>query len=181
MNWLALFIATTFFSGFLPGKIIGKSGAGGGFIGSVIGLTIQFATIILDGSTGAVFLAIFISFVLGIVTIDIAERFMVEKWGPMKRHTGEVAIHDFNQTNIDEVHGQLIAGLPAFIFPIGNSYIQVLVLIMSFVVFRFFDVLKPWPIKNIERYSNGCYGIMLDDTAAGLMAALLILAIMLSI
>ncbi|MBL8819669.1 MAG: phosphatidylglycerophosphatase A [Planctomyces sp.] len=43
-------------------------------------------------------------------------------------------------------------------------------LIAGFLFFRFFDVLKPWPIKTFEKLPGGL-GIMVDDQIAALMAA----------
>lgn len=43
--------------------------------------------------------------------------------------------------------------------------------IAAFVLFRLFDILKPWPIGWLDRQVSGGLGIMLDDVAAGLMAA----------
>ncbi len=42
--------------------------------------------------------------------------------------------------------------------------------ITGFVLFRIFDILKPWPIRWIDRSVGGGIGIMLDDLIAGLMA-----------
>ncbi|MGB1236987.1 MAG: phosphatidylglycerophosphatase A [Pseudomonadales bacterium] len=42
--------------------------------------------------------------------------------------------------------------------------------VLGFVLFRFFDILKPWPIDWIDRRVGGGLGIMLDDIVAGLMA-----------
>lgn len=44
-------------------------------------------------------------------------------------------------------------------------------LAMSFVLFRAFDTLKPWPARALERLPHG-WGVLLDDLAAGLYAAL---------
>ena len=44
----------------------------------------------------------------------------------------------------------------------------------AFVVFRFFDILKPWPIRQLERRFTGGLGIMLDDVVAALYAMLLL-------
>ncbi len=65
---------------------------------------------------------------------------------------------------IDEVCGQLIAlaFLPAGWLVVGAS----------FVLFRFFDIIKPWPIRRLEHLPGG-WGIMADDAVAGLAAALL--------
>ncbi len=62
---------------------------------------------------------------------------------------------------IDEVAGQLVAliGIPA-------HWPQVL---LALLLFRLFDILKPPPVRQLERLPNGT-GIMLDDVAAGLLA-----------
>jgi phosphatidylglycerophosphatase A len=62
---------------------------------------------------------------------------------------------------IDEVAGQLITlialpATPAFA-------------VLALVLFRFFDIFKPWPIRRLEQLPEGT-GIMLDDVAAGLLA-----------
>lgn len=43
--------------------------------------------------------------------------------------------------------------------------------IVGFLAFRFFDIIKPWPISYIDRVVEGGLGIMLDDVLAGLAAA----------
>lgn len=43
-------------------------------------------------------------------------------------------------------------------------------IIVGFVFFRAFDILKPWPIKLIDAKVQGGLGIMLDDVLAGIMA-----------
>lgn len=45
----------------------------------------------------------------------------------------------------------------------------------GFVAFRFFDILKPWPIRVLDRRLGGGLGIMLDDILAGICAALVLL------
>ena len=44
----------------------------------------------------------------------------------------------------------------------------------GFVLFRFFDIAKPWPIRDLDHRLHGGAGIMLDDLAAGLYAAVLL-------
>lgn len=41
--------------------------------------------------------------------------------------------------------------------------------VLALVLFRLFDIFKPWPIRKLERLPDGT-GIMLDDVAAGLLA-----------
>mgnify|MGYP003384776826 CR=1 FL=1 len=43
-------------------------------------------------------------------------------------------------------------------------------LAVGFVLFRFFDILKPWPIKWLDEHVHGGFGIMIDDVLAGIMA-----------
>jgi phosphatidylglycerophosphatase A len=66
---------------------------------------------------------------------------------------------------IDEVCGQLVAlaFLPAGWVPAG----------LAFALFRFFDIIKPWPIRRLERLPGG-WGIMADDVGAGLAASVLV-------
>lgn len=47
-------------------------------------------------------------------------------------------------------------------------------LVLGFLLFRFFDVLKPWPISWLDKRVKGGLGIMVDDVLAGLMALLLL-------
>ncbi|MDX1399314.1 MAG: phosphatidylglycerophosphatase A, partial [Oceanospirillum sp.] len=42
--------------------------------------------------------------------------------------------------------------------------------LVGFVLFRFFDVLKPWPVKWADRRVAGGFGIMVDDVLAGVYA-----------
>ncbi len=64
---------------------------------------------------------------------------------------------------IDEVAGQLIA-----LIAIPADWQHA---VLSLLLFRFFDILKPPPIRQLERLPEGT-GIMLDDVAAGLLALL---------
>jgi phosphatidylglycerophosphatase A len=47
---------------------------------------------------------------------------------------------------------------------------------LGFLLFRLFDIWKPWPIGWIDRRVKGGFGVMLDDYVAGLFAALLLYA-----
>ena len=48
---------------------------------------------------------------------------------------------------------------------------------VPFVLFRFFDILKPWPIGWVDRKLHGGLGIMLDDVLAGAMALAVLLVV----
>lgn len=62
---------------------------------------------------------------------------------------------------IDEVAGQLIAYIAA---PVTWKC-----LLLGFILFRAFDIVKPWPVRNLERLPEGT-GIVIDDVGAGLYA-----------
>ena len=64
---------------------------------------------------------------------------------------------------IDELFGQWLALLLFSAMPIWY-------LILAFGLFRFFDILKPWPVKWAETAFPGGLGVMMDDGVAGLYA-----------
>lgn len=66
---------------------------------------------------------------------------------------------------IDEVVGYLVAML---VVPTGWIYI-----VSGFLLFRAFDILKPWPLKHLDKLHGGL-GIMLDDIGAGVYANLVL-------
>ena len=45
---------------------------------------------------------------------------------------------------------------------------------MAFVAFRFFDIVKPWPIRWLDRHVHGGLGVMLDDILAGIFATVVL-------
>jgi phosphatidylglycerophosphatase A len=68
---------------------------------------------------------------------------------------------------VDEVAGQLIALLPLTLFIVQPLTLGVTV---SFILFRLFDIIKPYPAGRFERLKGG-FGIMCDDLMAGAYAA----------
>lgn len=174
-NWFALTVCSGFFLSFLPGKILGKPGKGGGLAGSVLGLIILAPFLFREGWFMPVYLTV-LTLIIGSVLVEKAEEFMLQKWGPMQRHTGEVVKHDFNQTCIDEVHGVLLAILPVFLIPADQWWWRLVGAIVAFGLFRFFDAKKIWLVGKAERrWPDSGFGIMFDDTVAGLMAAVCVL------
>ena len=72
---------------------------------------------------------------------------------------------------IDEVAGQWLTYLVALPFlPALTSTYLVIFAVAGFLLFRFFDVVKPWPIRACEKLPGGI-GIVADDLAAGYFAA----------
>ena len=66
----------------------------------------------------------------------------------------------------DEFIGQWVALLPLLVLPAPWWAIA-----FGFVLFRLFDVWKPWPISWLDRRVKGGMGVMIDDVVAGVFAA----------
>lgn len=84
-----------------------------------------------------------------------------------------IDVHDDGRIVWDEFAGQSITFLP-LIYLQQMNWMWV---IIGFILFRIFDVWKPWPIRVIDRQVHGGFGIMLDDIIAGVWAALCTLII----
>lgn len=79
----------------------------------------------------------------------------------------EMKISDPSQIVIDEVSGQLITLM--FIPAEPMWYL------CGFILFRFLDIRKPWPIRWLDTNIKGGTGIMLDDIVAGIFACVILL------
>ena len=75
---------------------------------------------------------------------------------------------------IDEVVGQLIALAPLLFFANLAGVRTFALLGAGFLLFRLFDIWKPGPVAWAERRFEGGAGVMLDDVAAGALAALFV-------
>ncbi len=74
----------------------------------------------------------------------------------------DLGVHDHPGIVWDEIAGYLITMIAA---PSGWLW-----WVIGFALFRLFDILKPWPVRAIDKGVDGGLGIMLDDVLAGLMA-----------
>ncbi len=74
----------------------------------------------------------------------------------------DLNVHDHGGIVFDEWVGMWITLL---LVPQGWQW-----LLLAFVLFRFFDIVKPWPIKYFDEKVAGGLGIMLDDIVAGIIA-----------
>lgn len=85
------------------------------------------------------------------------------------RTSRDLGVHDHGGIVWDEIIGYLLTMTLA---PAGWTWV-----LIGFLLFRFFDILKPWPIRWLDRRVPGGFGIMLDDLLAGVYAGLLMLLI----
>lgn len=82
------------------------------------------------------------------------------------RTSKDIGVHDHSGIVWDEIVGYLVT---MFMAPPGWLW-----WLAGFVLFRFFDILKPFPIAALDRRIAGGLGIMVDDVLAGIYAALLL-------
>lgn len=78
------------------------------------------------------------------------------------RSSKQLGVHDHGGIVWDEFVGYWIT---MFLAP--KSWLWVLI---GFLLFRFFDIIKPWPINWLDRKVIGGFGIMIDDVLAGVYA-----------
>lgn len=140
MNKILLLIAT-FFN-------VGKFPLAPGTLASLITTIIFYLiNLFLKPSIYVQIAAIVLLFIIGLPAAAAAEKHYKKK--------------DPGVCVIDEVAGQMLALL--FI------RLSVILYIGGFCLFRFFDILKPFPVKQADRIPGG-FGIMFDDIAAALYA-----------
>ncbi len=75
-------------------------------------------------------------------------------------------VHDHSGIVWDEIVGYFIT-----MFMVPKSWLWIL---LGFILFRFFDILKPWPISLADKHVTGGLGIMLDDVIAGIFSVIII-------
>ncbi len=127
-------------SGFYAGYIPGAHGTIGSLWGPVISIALPASALAI------VWYCIPVLCFIGVWASGRSERY----WGP-----------DPGRTVIDEVAGVMIA---VMFLPQTQPVIW-----CGFILFRVFDIVKPYPIGKLERLPGG-WGIMADDLAAGFLA-----------
>ncbi|HHH40127.1 MAG TPA: phosphatidylglycerophosphatase A [Sedimenticola sp.] len=101
----------------------------------------------------------------GLYLVLVAAMFLAGIW-LCGRTSRDLGVHDHGGIVWDEWVGLL---LTLWLAPPGWPW-----LLAGFLLFRFFDILKPWPIGWLDRRVSGGLGIMLDDLVAGLFGFLVI-------
>ena len=121
-----------------------------GTFGSIIGLPLVFLLSRINLLLSVAYILLFILFAIGIASAT--EKILNQK--------------DPAKIVIDEIAGIMVAftGLP----------FNLKTVIAGFVIFRVFDILKPFPIRSLERRVSGGSGVVLDDVLAGVYANLIL-------
>ena len=148
MKTIYKIIASGFGSGYSP--------FAPGTVGSAVGcLLVYFFHFIFSAYDYSIFALLFFTYCLfiiltGIVTVNKLEA----EWG-----------NDAPKFTIDEIAGMSISLL---FVPLNWTNI-----LIAFILFRFFDILKPFGIRSLEKLHGGL-GVMLDDVLAGIYANIIL-------
>lgn len=127
-----------------------------GTVGSLLGVLLALALVPLPAvAAGAVLLGLS---GIGVWCCGVAGR--------------RLGVSDHPAIVWDEVVGMALTLLA--VPPLWPHYLA------GFVLFRAFDILKPWPVGVLDRRVGGGLGVMLDDLAAGLLAGLTLQLLMLA-
>jgi phosphatidylglycerophosphatase A len=170
LSFFTRFIATGFFAGYI-------SWASGTF-GSLVGALFFFIPNFSDPIVLSI--AIIIGLIAGVYTsakVAAVEGDTITKSAQRTKNRFQPERHDTPDPSIvviDEVVGMWISMFAIYPSPVA--------LIIAFFAFRGFDIIKPYPARQLERYQNG-WGIMLDDVIAGIYANIstrVLIAILLS-
>jgi phosphatidylglycerophosphatase A len=169
-DYLALAIATCGV-GYLPLA----PGTWGSIVGVGLFIILRWPPLGLYGSFGRRQGLILLNPQIGFLAIELVTILIVTLvgiWGA-SRVERLSQIKDPGKVVVDEVAGQLIALLPVPLLGIWPLKIWIIV---SFVLFRFFDIVKPYPARQLEGLHGGL-GIMADDIVAGAYAAVVLAVI----
>ena len=141
------FLINTLSSFFYVGYIPGAPGTWASLLAVIIWLILPVHSIVIQ------ILIVSFAFLIGIYVAGLSEI--------------NAGIVDPSFVVIDEVAGMWLALL---LMPKTSHPHYLTLALLAFVIFRFFDITKLYPINKLEQMSGG-FGIMMDDIAAGLLTA----------
>ena len=140
-----MLVATFFGSGLSP--------VAPGTVGSLAALPLAY--LLLSVPVGQAMLVIGALFLMGVWASNAIEAALEQ--------------HDASLIVIDEVVGQCLVVTLLDVF-LRGAVDTTLLLLISFIGFRLFDIIKPWPVGWVDRKIGDGVGVMLDDVVAALLA-----------
>jgi phosphatidylglycerophosphatase A len=132
------------------GFYIGNIPVAPGTFGSLLGLPLCFSLAGISAASAVLWTLLFILFAVWIA--DAAEKILKQ--------------NDPGCIVIDEIAGMMVAlvGLP----------FNPITVVIGFIIFRILDILKPFPIRDLDKRIPGGLGVVADDVAAGIITNLLL-------
>ncbi len=155
----AALIATWFGSGLLlPGP--GTWGTLGGFLSLGVVHVIPFSS----------------ASELNLFMISVSLILFIAGWVATSRIEKKTGTHDLSLIVIDEVAAvwMLATCMPIIVYHLNWA-------LAAFVIFRIFDISKPWPIRWADRRVKGAWGVMLDDLLAALYSCIVLFFALMSL
>ena len=142
-----------------------------GTFGALVGVIIFYGLFLACKSSPQYFqvvviIASLIVTALGIWASNYGEKIFGEK--------------DAQRIVVDEVAGQVISYILVAPMMIAQLSKPTIIIIAGFLLFRTFDIWKPYPIRQLEKLGGGL-GVMADDVLAGIYAAVVLLFIALAV
>jgi len=131
---------------FALGAGLGLAPKAPGTFGTLLGLPLL---LLMPANLLVYSVVLFVLFAFGVWCCDSCARYL--------------GVHDHGGIVWDEVVGYLITMLA---LPVTWQW-----MLAGFVVFRIYDIAKPWPISWVDKQVGGGFGIMIDDVLAGVFAA----------
>lgn len=132
---------------FALGAGLGLAPKAPGTFGTLLGIPLLF---LMPSNLLLYLLVLVVLFAFGVWCCDECARYL--------------GVHDHGAIVWDEVVGYLITMMA---LPLTWQWI-----LAGFIVFRIFDIAKPWPISWVDRQVKGGMGIMVDDVLAGAFAGI---------
>ena len=150
-----------------------------GTVASFITCLIFYSLASIDGINQIIF-----PYIIFLIIIFIYSTILIDKIYK-KEDSKEIVIDEFIGQSIpllaitnDELNIKLIVFLNNVSSQLGFNWFEIWILI-SFILFRFFDILKPFPINLIDKKIKNSFGVILDDVVAGIFATISLYIILL--
>ena len=144
---------------------------GNGYISKIPGTFTSLSTVVILYILFEVFQFKIINYILILYSIIFYYSF----YAVMDSET-EFENKDPRQIVIDEVLGQTMP-LILIVYLSSKNLINIpieIYYILSFILFRFFDIIKPFPVSYFDKQHKNFFGIIMDDIMAGLYTMLII-------
>ena len=111
---------------------------------------------------------------IGLITVFFYSFYAVST------HTKDSKNKDPGEIIIDEFLGQSI---PIYLYEVSHGTTKessdaIIYYVLFFILFRYFDIMKPFPVSFFDKNFKNCFGVIMDDICAGLYVVLTLVCFM---